>query len=177
MPKKTCHHPLDIDLDTHWPILNTTTMRIIRALYRNRKFIFTHDIELVERSNLTWGQLETLVALRITSMPYQMSPTALYDAVQVTSGGLTKILNGLEQRDLIARIDNPEDRRSRLVCLTSNGKTLVEKIIDRLSDTNNELLVSIFNQDEREQLDQLLGRLLEALEERHCSSSECFDET
>lgn len=177
MPKKTCPHPSNIDLDTHWPILNTTTTRIVRALYRNRNFIFTHDIELIERSGLTWCQLETLVALRMTLIPYQMSPTALYDAVQVTSGGLTKILNGLEERDLIARIDNPEDRRSRLVCLTSKGKTLVEKNINRLADTNNELLSSIFSQDEREQLDQLLGRFLEALEERHCNNNECSDGT
>jgi len=177
MPKKTCPHPPDIDIDTHWPVLNTTTTRIIRAIYRNRKFIFTHDIKLVERSDLTWCQLETLVALRITSMPYQMSPTALYDAVQVTSGGLTKILNGLEERDLIARIDNPKDRRSRLVCLTSKGKTLVEKIINRLTETNNEMLASIFSQDEREQLDLLLGRLLEALEVRHYNDNRCCGDT
>lgn len=162
-----CPHPPDIDLNKDWPALNSLTFQIIRALYRSRNFIYAHDREMIERTGLTWGQLETLVALRLTVSPCQLSPTALYDVVQVTSGGFTKIVNGLEEQELILRVDNPTDRRSRLVRLTTKGKIMVEDCIEQLADTNDKLLMSLFTTQEMQQLDQLLGRLLSALALRH----------
>ena len=44
-----------------------------------------------------------------------LSPTQLYTAEQVTSGGMTKMMHALSDAQLIERIDNPKDGRSRLV--------------------------------------------------------------
>ena len=152
-----------------WPMTMTTTGRTVRALFRSRNFIWDNDHEIVEQLGLTWGQFETLNALRRSGKPYQMSPTQLYDAVQVTSGGLTKILIGLEKMGFIRRTDNPEDRRSRFVKLTPKGQKMVEKVVEQFVHINGDLLASAMEPDERETLARLLGKLVTVLEQRNRS--------
>ena len=149
-----------------WPITVTTTAVIVKSLFRCRNFIWDNDHKIVDQFGLTWGQFDTLVALRFAGSPYQLSPTQLYDAVQVSSGGLTKILIGLESKGLVTRTDNPDDQRSRLVRLAPKGRKMVEKIADQLASINGDLIAEAMGPDEREELAKLLGKLPGALEQR-----------
>ena len=149
-----------------WPITLTTTGVIVKSLFRSRNFIWENDHKVVEQFGLTWGQFETLVALRFAGAPYQLSPTQLYDAAQISSGGLTKILIGLEKMGLIVRTDNPDDQRSRFVRLAPKGRKMVEKIVDQLASTNGDLLAEAMEADDREELARLLGKLADVLERR-----------
>jgi len=42
---------------------------------------------------------------------YQLSPTALFNALMVTSGTMTHRIDQLEQAELVKRIPDPSDRR------------------------------------------------------------------
>lgn len=151
---------------SNWPITLTTTGVIVKSLFRCRNIIWGNDHQIVEQFGLTWGQFETLVALRFAGNPYQLSPTQLYDAIQISSGGLTKILIGLEKMGHIKRTDNPNDQRSRFVRLVPKGKKMVEKIVDQLASINGDLLAEAMKPDEREELAKLLGKLADVLEQR-----------
>ena len=81
-----------------------------------------------------------------------------------SSGGLTKVLNRLSQSELIVRIDNPEDKRSKLVQLTSKGKLLIETVMPELHQRERDAL-SVLSAAELQQLDALMQRLLVGLKQ------------
>jgi DNA-binding MarR family transcriptional regulator len=70
------------------------------------------------------GQYDVLAALLRAGPPHELTPTALNRSLLITSGGLTKRLLHLEQRDLIARRLDTGDRRSLLVTLTGAGRAV-----------------------------------------------------
>lgn len=151
---------------SNWPVTLSTTGVIVKSLFRCRNFIWENDHKIVDQFGLTWGQFETLVALRFVGSPYQLSPTQLYDAVQVSSGGLTKILIGLEKMGLVDRVDDPDDRRSRFVRLLPKGKDQVETLVDQLAQINGDFFSKAMDPDEGKELARLLGKLVTALEQR-----------
>ncbi len=157
--------------NSNWPQMDNNIASIVRGLFRTRNFIWDQDHQIVAEFALTWGQFDTLVSLRNAPPPHRLSPTELYDAVQVTSGGLTKILIGLEQKRLVTRVDNPDDGRSRLVEVTSAGCELVEDIINQLIKTNLNLLSKSLTKQEIDQLAQLLNKVLLGLEKTKCITS------
>jgi len=68
-------------------------------------------------------------------------------------------LNRLSQAELIERIDNPEDKRSKLVQLTTTGKQLIETVMPQLHQKERNIL-SVLSADEQLQLDSFMKRIL-----------------
>jgi len=64
---------------------------------------------------------------------------------------------------LIERIDNPEDKRSKLVKLTERGKVLIDEIIQKLHNHEQEA-ISVLTEQEQHQLNELLTKLLSTRE-------------
>jgi len=77
-----------------------------------------------------------------------------------SSGGLTKVLGRLVDAGLINRVDNPEDKRSKLVKLNKQGKKLVEKMMPQLHQQGKNLLQGL-SEDETLQLETLLQKVLD----------------
>jgi DNA-binding MarR family transcriptional regulator len=108
---------------------------------------------------ISFGEYLVLVALRRAGPPYQMNPTALFNAVILSSGAMTNRLDRLEAMGLVERLPDPIDRRGRLVALTDRGLELVDAaVVDHLA--NEETLLGALDVDEREQLAGLLRKLL-----------------
>ena len=100
-----------------------------------------------------------LAALRRAGPPYRMNPTALYESVLLSSGGMTKRLDRLEATGLVVRLPDPTDRRGRLVALTDRGRELVDAaVVDHLA--NEERLLAGLSASERDALSDLLRKLL-----------------
>src|SRR6266511_4051669 len=108
------------------------------------------------------GEFDVLAALRRAGRPYRLTPTELSTALIVTSGGMTKRLNGLERGGLIRREPDPNDRRSTAVSLTREGKRLVEKILPE-HVANEQRLLEELSAKERAELAGLLETLAIAL--------------
>jgi DNA-binding MarR family transcriptional regulator len=108
---------------------------------------------------ISFGEYLVLVALRRAGPPYRMNPTALFNAVILSSGAMTNRLDRLEAMGLVERLPDPTDRRGRLVALTDRGLELVDAaVVDHLA--NEERLLAALDADEREQLADLLRKLL-----------------
>jgi MarR family 2-MHQ and catechol resistance regulon transcriptional repressor len=60
-----------------------------------------------------------------------MTPGVLCDKILRSTGNLTLVIDNLEKRRLVARTQNPEDRRSTIIKLTAAGKALIEEIFPR----------------------------------------------
>lgn len=64
----------------------------------------------------------------------------------------------LEERNLIEREDNPHDKRSTLLKLTSEGKAVVRQVLDASHERNKRMLAYL-SQDERVLLMQLMEKV------------------
>jgi DNA-binding MarR family transcriptional regulator len=108
---------------------------------------------------ISFGEYLVLAALRRAGPPYRMNPTTLFNAVILSSGAMTNRLDRLEGLGLVERQPDPSDRRGRLVALTDRGRDLVDTaVVDHLE--NEERLLGALDVAEREQLADLLRRLL-----------------
>jgi DNA-binding MarR family transcriptional regulator len=108
---------------------------------------------------VSFGEYLVLAALRRAGPPFRMSPTALFNAVILSSGAMTNRLDRLEEMGLVERLPDPTDRRGRLVALTERGRELVDAAaVDHLE--NEQRLLASLDPDEREQLAGLLRKLL-----------------
>ena len=87
-----------------------------------------------------------------------LSPTDLYDAIVFSSGGMTKILKKLEERNLIKREASSNDKRSMLISLTQEGKDLIENCMIEVAK-QKEKKFSILTQKEKEDLKNILSKI------------------
>ena len=87
-----------------------------------------------------------------------LSPTDLYDAIVFSSGGMTKVLKKLEERNLIKRETSTKDKRSMLISLTQEGKDLIENCMIEVAK-QKEKKFSILTQKEKEDLKNILSKI------------------
>jgi len=108
------------------------------------------------------GEFDVLATIRRSGAPYRLTPTQLFDATMMSSGGMTARLDRLEKAGLVARSPNPDDRRGTLVGLTKVGKSLVERTL--VAHLENETrLMSALTKGEQATLGELLRKLLAGL--------------
>ena len=141
------------------PDLDVSATHILQRVTRLSLLEEASFAQVFSRHGLTWGEYLVLATLRRAGPPYRMNPTALYGSVILSSGGMTKRLDGLERAGLVARLPDPDDRRGRLVALTDRGLALVDAaVVDHLA--NEEGLLSALTASERGVLSDLLRKLL-----------------
>jgi DNA-binding MarR family transcriptional regulator len=121
-----------------------------------------HMDPLFAKSGLQRGEFDVLATLRRSGEPYMLSPTRLYEALMISSGGMTNRLDRLEHAGLIERRPDPDDRRGKLIALTAAGRRVVDETITR-HVANEERLLSVLTTAEQEKLNALLRKLIAGL--------------
>jgi DNA-binding MarR family transcriptional regulator len=118
-----------------------------------------HMNPLFAQAGLQAGEFDVLATLRRSGAPYRLSPTQLYEAAMISSGGMTDRLDRLERAGLVVRRPDPKDRRGKLIVLTDPGKRLIDEAIGCHVANEERLLLSL-TQAEQETLDALLRKLI-----------------
>jgi DNA-binding MarR family transcriptional regulator len=121
-----------------------------------------HMNPLFAQAGLQPGEFDVLATLRRSGKPYLLSPTQLYEALMISSGGMTNRLDRLERAGLVERRPDPDDRRGKLIALTDAGKRVIDDTIGR-HVANEERLLSVLTRAEQEKLNALLKKLITAL--------------
>lgn len=148
---------------TERPELDTSGLAIGARVIRLERFIGRLATELVQRYGLNEGELNVLAALRRAGEPNALTPTDLYKGLLLSSGAMTNRIDRLEERGLVERVRDDEDRRRILVVLTPEGRS----VIDEAMDAHVEMLrgtMDVLDDDERETLVALLRKLLVTFE-------------
>ncbi|WP_392481034.1 MarR family winged helix-turn-helix transcriptional regulator [Nostoc sp. C110] len=145
------------------PDLDVSPMGVIGRMGRVAKH-FEHAIqETFSQFGLNLGEFDVLATLRRSGAPYQLSPTALFNTLMVSSGTMTHRVDQLEQAGLVQRIPDPSDRRGTLITLTEKGFNLIEKAVEA-HVANEHRILSVLQPSERELLIVLLRKLLVSFE-------------
>lgn len=146
------------------PDLNTLPMGTIGRLKRASMLIERRLKDCFSEFGLTSWEFDVLATLRRSGTPYRLAPTALFSALMVTSGTMTHRLQSLENRCYVRRIANPEDARSLMVELTTEGFDLIDRAVTAHVANEHRILANLTEEDLVE-LDCLLSRLLGLLDE------------
>lgn len=147
------------------PDLDTSSMlplgRMSELVHRVRTFRLE---PVYGEHGLNRGEFDVLATLRRSGPPHALTPTVLYGALMVSSGGMTNRIDRLERLGLVARRPHPQDRRGTLVGLTPAGLALIDRLVDRHVTVQTAVLAPL-TAAEQDQLSILLGKLLAGLED------------
>lgn len=121
-----------------------------------------HMNPLFAQAGLQPGEFDVLATLRRSGEPYLLSPTRLYEAAMISSGGMTNRLDRLERAGFVERRPDPGDRRGKLIALTDAGKRVIDETIGR-HVANEERILSALTPNEQQTLNTLLRKLIAAL--------------
>ena len=145
------------------PQLDTRAMQVVGQLGTVAQLMARDWLNpLFAEHGLQPGEFDVLATLRRSGAPYALTPTALYEAAMLSSGGMTNRIDRLETAGLIERQKHPTDRRGVLVALTSEGKELIDKLV-LLHVANEQRMLAALTTREQTQLGQLLAKLLHGM--------------
>ncbi len=154
---------LDPALEMHrqnWP--ETFDLRIMPFLLALQRVNTAEHLDIgwaLARYRLSLAEFDVLASLRRAPAPYELTPSELQRAVVITSGGLSKVLQQLESRELVLRSTTEDDRRVKPVRLTAKGAKLIEQAIVELMAAANTAIRPRLSDKEIEQLTLLLEKL------------------
>lgn len=128
-------------------------------------FLITKNLQINSDSfykskyDLLHSDIDVLAALYFTNLEHSLTPTELYDATIFLSGGMTKVLKKLEEKNLIKRDISKIDKRKTLVTLTEKGAILIEDCVKSVSLKLKDSFL-VLSQKEQKELSKLLSKLI-----------------
>jgi DNA-binding MarR family transcriptional regulator len=109
-----------------------------------------HELQRSFRSHgydITAEQFAVLMCLREKEAQTQ---TEIAEKVVKDKTNLTRILDGMEKKELIIRSPHEDDRRSYRILLTRNGQELIERLVPLAIQVNVTSIQCLNEQDKQE---------------------------
>jgi DNA-binding MarR family transcriptional regulator len=104
------------------------------AMFMHRSF---KDFKrFLDGADLSPSQANTMMRLYHT---HTCSVSAVSEQLGVTAAATSQLVDRLVQMQLVSRMEDPADRRNKLLALTSHGKQLLERAIKARSQWLEEL--------------------------------------
>jgi DNA-binding MarR family transcriptional regulator len=141
------------------PDLDPEPMAPIGRILRLARHLDRELAPVYRAKGLDFGLFDVLATLRRIGPPYRLTPGELDDWCMVTSGGMTARLQRLEEAGLVARRQDANDGRIVRVELTPAGVEVIDELVARHLEREEELLAALTPQ-ERGQVAGLLRQLL-----------------
>jgi DNA-binding MarR family transcriptional regulator len=146
------------------PDLDLATEGIVARIQHLEKRLKRSMEETLAEFRLNYGEWVVLGALRSAGPPYRRSAGALARVLDLTSGAMTNRLDRMEAAGLVRRVPDPDDRRGVQIEITEAGRSLWEDAVG-VQAQKEQLVASALSAKEKQQLNQLLRRIVLAFEE------------
>ncbi len=127
-------------------------MALYRAFYRDAN-------KALQPLALELWEYDVLSALRRQGRPFALAATRLARATDLSGGAMTNRINRLEERGLVRRRADKEDRRGVIVILSAKGRRMIDEAIRFRLDAARESLRDL-TAAEQEELAGLLRRIM-----------------
>jgi DNA-binding MarR family transcriptional regulator len=145
------------------PDLPVGPVGIVTRLARIRAHLDTALAGVFAGFDLSPADFQVLVTLRRTGAPYLLGQARLMEALGLTSGTISVRMARLEQRGVVVRAPDPDDRRGFTVRLTERGLDLFDEIAPAHL-RGEDLLLSALTARQQAHLADLLRTLLASFE-------------
>ena len=163
------HDSVDANLEV-WarelPDLDLETEGIVERIHRLERFVDRAMQETLDAFDVSHGEWKVLANLRRAGPPYRGKPGKLAKRLDLSSGAMTNRLDNMEERGLVRRLDDPDDRRGVIVELTEAGKRLWDDTVAAQAEKES-IVSAALGAREKRQLNELLRRLMHAFEDAH----------
>lgn len=143
------------------PDIDPSPMAVIGRLVRLSNFYSLALQRVFTEFGINIGEFDVLATLLRSGKPYQLTPKQLFRALMLTSGAMTNRIDRLENKKLVQRQADPNDRRGVLVSLTTKGLKLINKAIEQHVNKGMELLSALPNNEQKSLAASLKKLLLE----------------
>lgn len=147
------------------PDLDVSAMGVFGRLSRAERMLDRSLARTFGRYGLNRGEFDVLATLRRAGGPNGLPPTELYRSMMRSSATMTNRIDRLEERGLVAREPDPDDRRGVRIRLTAEGFELIEHTVTAHVENEQRLLAGL-SEEERLHLAELLGKLMSSIETR-----------
>lgn len=145
------------------PDLDVSPQAVIGRLHRLADTL-NHELDLVYAEfGVGDGEFDVLATLRRSGPPFELTPGVLAESTMVSSGAVSKRVDRLTAAGLVSRRVSDTDARGRVVTLTADGRSLIDRAFTR-HIANEHRLVRAFTDAERVQLAGLLEKWVLALD-------------
>ncbi|MBQ0925327.1 MULTISPECIES: MarR family winged helix-turn-helix transcriptional regulator [Saccharopolyspora] len=137
----------------------STTMAAVTSVMRVQQILQSAVDNALRAHNLTFARYEALVLLTFSkrgSLPMRV----MGDRLQLHPTSVTNIVDRLEQDGLVRRVPHPTDRRTTLVEITEEGRNLMQKATDAVTEIDFGL--GGITERQTQQLTELLGKVRHA---------------
>ena len=116
-------------------------------------------IRVIDESGLTFTQMKILMTLAGTrDEPPSLKPVA--EGIGISLPSASRAVEGLVKRALVARTEDPSDRRQRLLSLTEAGQELADRIMAARLEGLGQFAASLTD-EQRTRLEQALELIIE----------------
>jgi len=136
--------------------------KLFFRLYQTANTLQKVGAQALDSEQVTTQQWSVLGALSRQSVQNGMSVSELCEYLKLSRQNMTGVLNRLEDRDVIARSVDPNDQRSRLICMTEKGAELWASIAPLINGFYEEALIG-FSEEDRISFAHYLNKLLNAM--------------
>ncbi|MWV58661.1 MarR family winged helix-turn-helix transcriptional regulator [Rathayibacter sp. VKM Ac-2754] len=123
------------------PELDTEAVDVVGRLIRASALIVRATEERLAGFALTRGEFDVLTTLRRAGE--SQSPTVLRTIGLASAPAITKRVQALEKRGLVARSANPADGRGALIALTPDGAALIDLAFPEVLAVERALLAGV----------------------------------
>jgi DNA-binding MarR family transcriptional regulator len=148
---------------TERPDLDVRPLGVIARLHRLGRHLTDELVAVYREHGLSEGEFDLLATLRREGAPFEVAAGELAARTVITTGGLTKRLDRLEQAGLVARRVHDHDARGRVVGLTDAGRRVIDAAFaDHMA--NEARLLAALAPDDADRLEALLAGWLRAVE-------------
>ncbi len=138
-------------------------MQLFLALLQITLYVNEQSNAHLQESGMTGARLSILLALFQSRQP--VAPSDLGRRLAVSRANISLLLNALEQKGLIERVESKEDGRYHLAQLTSTGEALLRQSLPLHRATIQQALGGLTSEEQAQML-FLAGKLLGSFQER-----------
>ena len=115
---------------------------LLVTVARRWRLELDHQLATAGLSDATWGPL-----FHLSGAKHPMTQKELAAAIGIDGSTLVRLLDSLESHALLERQNDPIDRRTRRIVITSAGKTLVARIRKALRKPEAQMLEGLHPTD------------------------------
>ncbi len=137
------------------PDIDTSPVHVYGLIGRIQMQCTAFIEEALEPFGLTRGTFDVLTALRRAGSPYCLSSKQIAQSLLPSGAGLTSRLNRLESQNLLARLPEPNDRRTLRVQLTALGEAVINDAIPVVFEVQRSRLMPLGADGQRHLVEQL----------------------
>jgi DNA-binding MarR family transcriptional regulator len=148
-----------------YPEIDADVEGIVDRVCKLHKYFVNTLEETIADYGLVHPEYKVLLHLRSEGAQDGVSAGDLSRSMVMSSGGMTNLLDRLENDGLIRRGSDPSDRRSVLLTLTPKGRKAIDRAVSAEAEREFDLLGPL-TPGERKELNDLLRRVARGFEER-----------